>query len=901
MGTGLVRFGPPVHTGASMLLALALLVQDPSGALESERIAPDPERFERVVLATALDRPLELAVAPDGRVFFIELAGRLAFYDPERGRVIEVANIPVFADQENGLLGLALDPAFAENRWLYLLHSPPEYSGQQLSRFTLAGDTLEPGSERVLLAFEEQRQECCHHAGSLEFGPDGLLYVAAGDNTNPAGDSEGFAPIDEREGRAPFDAQKGPANTQSLSGKILRIRPTSAGGYEIPTGNLFTDPAQGRPEIYVMGCRNPWRISVDRSTTYLYWGEVGPDAGDDGPRGPMGYDEINQAREAGNFGWPYFIADNQPYHDVDFATGTIGARFDPARPENLSPNNKGARFLPPARPAWIYYPYGPSARFPELDAPGGRTACAGPVYRFDRSLASTTKFPPYYDGCLFAYEWSRNWIKAVRLDGDSNPGAILPFLPQVSFLRPVDLEFGPDGALYLLEYGTTWGTNADSKLERIEYVRGNRAPIARAAVQNNVGAVPLAVELSAADCRDKDAGDELAFAWRILPEARVVSTERELVLEFPTPGIFDVELGVTDRAGARTTAIVPVLAGNSPPALWIEAPVDGAFFDWGEPIEYALYSEDEEDGDSETSPFDFLPRMVVTATFHPGPPPGGESASADERLDRGLAQMKQSDCFHCHALDARVVGPSYREVAARYHTDPQALETAARRVLSGSSGVWGDHPMLPHSDQTIENARAMVAWIATLALEQPTLRWQGEGAHGRIQFTPPTDPPPSGCWLIDATFTDSGRAPVGPLAATARTILRTRRVEAEHWSRRSGTEVLDSATASGNRFVGAVDHGSHLVFPHLALAGITRVKASVSSAGPGGTITLRAGAPDGPVLASFQVVPNDAWEEWFPLESPLHPTAEPCDLYVVFENPEQPSALLNLDWLEFQR
>ena len=101
-------------------------------------------------------------------------------------------------------------------------------------------------------------------------------------------------------------------------------------------------------------------------------------------------------------------------------------------------------------------------------------------------------------------------------------------------------------------------------------------------------------------------------------------------------------------------------------------------------------------------------------------------------------------------------------------------------------------------------------------------------------------------------------------------------------------------------FVGAVDHRSFVVFDRAVLAGVTRAIVSVSSAGPGGTITLRANAPDGPILASFEVAPNGEWERWFPLESPLEPTAEPCDLHVVFENAEQPSALMNLDWVEFR-
>src|SRR5262245_42123078 len=151
---------------------------------QAERPAWD--RFEVVELARALDRPLELAVAPDGRVFFIELGGRLAVWRPGSRDVVEAGHLDVFADQENGLIGLALDPGFATNHWLYLLHSPRDYSGQHLSRFTVAGDRLDTASEKLVLAFEEQRQECCHHAGSLAFGPDGCLFIATGDNTNPA-------------------------------------------------------------------------------------------------------------------------------------------------------------------------------------------------------------------------------------------------------------------------------------------------------------------------------------------------------------------------------------------------------------------------------------------------------------------------------------------------------------------------------------------------------------------------------------------------------------------------------------------------------------------------------------------------------------------------------------------
>jgi cytochrome c len=124
----------------------------------------------------------------------------------------------------------------------------------------------------------------------VRFGPDGCLYISTGDNTNPFNDSEGYAPIDERPDRGPWDAQKSSANTNDLRGKILRIKPTSEGGYTIPEGNLFPKGTpKTLPEIFAMGFRNPWRFNIDPKTGYVYVGDVGPDAGGDreerGPRG----------------------------------------------------------------------------------------------------------------------------------------------------------------------------------------------------------------------------------------------------------------------------------------------------------------------------------------------------------------------------------------------------------------------------------------------------------------------------------------------------------------------------------------------------------------------------------------------------------------------------------------
>ena len=505
----------PIST--RLFLSSCLLV---SSAVADE--AFDESRFEATVLAEGLPRPLEVDVAPDGRVFFIELAGKLKVYDPGTKEVTVAATFDVFADQENGLLGLALDPAFEKNGWVYLMYSPKTeiFSGQHISRFKLEGDTLDLGSEKLLLKFEEQREQCCHHAGSLEFGPDGCLFISTGDNTHPFGDSGSYAPIDERPGRHPYDAQDGPGNTADLRGKILRIKPTPDGSYSIPEGNLFPKGGaiEGRPEIYVMGCRNPWRMNVDQKTGFVYWGEVGPDAHNDGPKGSRGYDELNQAREAGNFGWPFFIGKNFPYADHDYVTGKTGPLYDPAKPMNISPTNTGSKLLPPAQPAWIYYPYAASDEFPMLGS-GGRSACAGPVYHFDPELKSETKFPAHFDNCLIFFDWNRTFVKIVRLDADSNIKAIEPFLTSVPLKRAVDMKFGPEGSLYILDYGSTWGDNNDSRLLRVDYFSNNRPPVAKIASGETVGKQPFKVAFSGKESFDKDAGQQLSYRWSVSPGA----------------------------------------------------------------------------------------------------------------------------------------------------------------------------------------------------------------------------------------------------------------------------------------------------------------------------------------------------------------------------------------------
>jgi glucose/arabinose dehydrogenase len=447
--------------------------------------APDEKGFSKTNLVTGtFFEPTELSVLPNLDVLVAQRRGEIYLYHNDTKKIKQVGFLNVYwkttvpgVNAEEGLLGIKADPDFEKNHYVFVYYSPADTSVNRLSRFTLENDTLNPATEKVVLQFYSQRGICCHTGGSIAFGPDKNLFVSTGDNTTPFDEpgqkypSHGYAPLDDRPGHLQYDERRASGNTNDLRGKILRIKVNADASYDIPAGNLFAKGTdKTRPEIYVMGDRNPYRISVDQKNGFLYWGEVGPDAPTDSleTRGPQGYDEVNQARKAGFFGWPFFIGNNYPYRAYDYATGKSGPAFDPAKPINNSKNNTGLTELPPAQPAFIWYPYGNSIDFPSVGA-GGRTAMAGPIYYSDLYPAAT-RYPSYYDGKFMFYEWMRGFIKAVTMNEKGDFVRMEPFMGHTKFNSAIDIEVGPDGRFYVLEYGTGWfSKNADAGLARIDY------------------------------------------------------------------------------------------------------------------------------------------------------------------------------------------------------------------------------------------------------------------------------------------------------------------------------------------------------------------------------------------------------------------------------------------------
>ncbi|MFC0506692.1 ThuA domain-containing protein [Micromonospora costi] len=591
-----------------------------AGAVPGDCGATRSTNFERIPLVNQdLSDPFELAVAPDRRVFYIERTGALKVVNQDTLAVTTLLDFdytPEQTSQSDGLLGMTLDRHFARNNWIYLLWSDRVEKRLNLSRFTVDGDSVSLDSEKRLLTIPTWRGEAranSHMGGSVTMDEQGNLYAAIGDNTDPF-ESSGFAPIDERPGRRAYDAQGTAGNTNDLRGKVLRIKPRADGTYAIPQGNLFAPGTpRTRPEIYAMGLRNPFRITVDSTSNALLVADYGPDARSANPtRGPEGTVEFNRITSAGNYGWPYCIGNNTPFNDYDFATSTSGPTFDCAAPVNDSPNNTGLTNLPPTRPALIWYAYSASPEFPELGT-GGGGPMSGPVYDYDPSNKRLTKFPQYYEDKWIVYELTRRWFKTVSIHetgqtfdeprfAPTRPGevqSINGIFDGMSWIQPFEAEFGPDGSLYVIDFGEgsgsgRGGTNEGAGIYRIDYVANSRSPVARLAVDKDSGPAPLTVAFSSAGSSGPD-GTPIQYAWDFDGDGSVDSTAANPSHTYGTAGRFTARLTVTATNGQTAVAVQEITAGNTRPTVTLSVP-DGAFFDFGDRIPYAVTVTDPEEG-----------------------------------------------------------------------------------------------------------------------------------------------------------------------------------------------------------------------------------------------------------------------------------------------------------------
>ena len=574
-----------------------------------------------------IGEPHGLTVAPDGGVFYIGKAacpsgpvvswddpkvglgcGTVHRWDPDSGTTKLLTTLDVMGNRgsgselvknEEGLLGLTLDPDFDENQWIYLYWMPHESIdverrvGQRtVSRFTYDAEanTIDQSTRKDLLEWETQIHSCCHAGGGMDFDNDGNLYIGSGDS-NSSGGSAGYSGnnwTQEFAGISFQDARRTAGNTNDLNGKILRIHPEDDGTFTIPEGNLFPeadDPGdKTRPEVYVMGVRNISRLAYDKQNDWLTAAWVGPDAGLPDPElGPAKYETATIITSAGNQGWPYCMGNGQPYRDRSNEDATVlTGWYDCDNPKNNSPRNTGLVDLPPVRDNMIWYsPSGGGPVFPEGEngipsyvddeatytqpylRGGGQAIMNGPTYhRSEVDTKSGAAWPAYWDNKWFIGDQSNSSNRiAVTVNPDTVDEAAPPVFAED--LRQIvqggngnddvdqwmDAKFGPDGALYLLDYGGGFFSLTDrQKLTRISYTGGAPTP-APAGSGASVQSAPLTVAFTGGD------SGGVSYAWDFGDGS--TSTEANPRHTYKRVGSYDATLTVTYADGEATTVKVP--------------------------------------------------------------------------------------------------------------------------------------------------------------------------------------------------------------------------------------------------------------------------------------------------------------------------------------------------------
>ncbi|WP_221409652.1 ThuA domain-containing protein [Pseudochryseolinea flava] len=750
-------------------------------------LIPEEDRFTKTTLvAGEFFEPVEMTILPNLDILVAQRRGEILLYKNGSNAVKQVAFLNSYnkatrpdVNAEEGVLGIQADPNFSKNHYVYVFYSPSDTSVNRLSRFKFENDIFDLKSEKIVLQFYSQRNICCHTGGSIAFDKDGLLFVSTGDNSTPFDESNqryvshGYAPLDDRKGHEQYDARRTSGNANDLRGKILRIKLNEDGSYTIPEGNLYPEgTANTRPEIYVQGNRNPYRISVDKKNGFLYWGEVGPDANVDSleTRGPRGYDEVNQARKAGFFGWPLFIANNIPYHAFDYETGKTGPLFDPQKPVNTSLNNTGIKELPPAQPAFIWYPYGPSSDFPQVKA-GGRNAMAGPAYYTDM-FPEATRLPEYFNEKVFIYDWVRGWVKVVTLESNGDFSKMEPFMENTKLNALIDMEVGPDGKLYYLEYGNGWfSKNKDAAISRIDYNAGNLAPkISSFKIDKTSGALPFTIELNAVatDLESKT----LTYRWNLGNGEQKETQEPRYTYTYNKPGEFKVSLTVIDSEKQTASSDgVTIFAGNEMPEVAIDIAGNKSFYFPGKKIKYTVTVKDKDDpaADKNTAGLyvaaDYLESSDrVSASI-------GHQGVSETMIGKNLTQSL--DCKACHKEAEKSIGPSYADVAARYQKDPDVFNKLSQKIIKGGSGVWGETNMPAHADLKETEAKQIVTWIMSLVKSESKKSLPASGVVNATVDKPILD---QGILLLSASYTDIGGKNITPLTASTEVTLRNNKV-----------------------------------------------------------------------------------------------------------------------------
>jgi glucose/arabinose dehydrogenase/chitodextrinase len=521
-----------------------------------------PSGFEDQLLAST-SKPTGLAFMPDGRMLVATQPGRLRVY--KNGQLLATPALDIAsnicANSERGMLGVAVDPNYSTNKYVYLYYTHNEFGAcptsqptnannpvNRVSRFVMTGDAVDPMTEKVLID-NIPSPAGNHNAGDLSFGKDGYLYITVGDGGCDYKGDSGCAGAN--------DASR---DQHVLLGKVLRI--TSDGG--IPSTNPYTgtssarcnvtgrtDPGKNCQETFAWGLRNPFRFAFDPNATgtRFFINDVGQN----------GWEEVDEGRAGADYAWNLC----EGTHDNPDRAGSVVCTTAPYTPpvHEYSHSNTGCRSVT-----------------------GG-------------AFVPNGFWPASYDGSYLFGDFVCS--KIFKLTPSAGGGFTrTEFASGLGAGGPTAMTFGPNGSSRALYY-TTYANGGE--VHRISHAVGNRSPTASIKTTSpNYGPIPLTVSFDGSESADPDGDTPLTYLWDFgdgtAPKETSIPTTSHTYTTAPTSS-FTVALKVRDARGAVSApATVKVFPGNTAPEPTIQSPAPTKLFKVGEQITLQGSASDAQDG-----------------------------------------------------------------------------------------------------------------------------------------------------------------------------------------------------------------------------------------------------------------------------------------------------------------